>query len=206
MSLDARSRQMKKLAAFFSCLALVLGIVGFAGASTITFNPDAALSSVSLDQVGTVGSASLTATLASLSSCNVAENQSVSIDFITFTGSGIGAGVFTIAASLAFNQPVTDVAQGAGAGAFFNLGTIAGGVLTWGNSVPDFFVASDGTKFSIDFEDGITIGDNTTTVHAIITNLGGSTAPVPEPSTMLLLGSGLLGFVAARRKRLGSKD
>ena len=32
---------------------------------------------------------------------------------------------------------------------------------------------------------------------------GGSTAPVPEPTTLLLLGSGLLGFGIARKKKRG---
>jgi hypothetical protein len=35
---------------------------------------------------------------------------------------------------------------------------------------------------------------------------GSNTAPVPEPTTMLLFGSGLLSLVGVARKRLNKKD
>jgi len=58
------------------------------------------------------------------------------------------------------------------------------------------------TANGIDYEQGAiaAIGDPFTLTGGTITVNGGPSAPIPEPSTLLLLGSGLTGIVWLRRK------
>jgi hypothetical protein len=60
---------------------------------------------------------------------------------------------------------------------------------------------------SVDVQDGWTVGlGNTATVDTYITNAGGGTASVPEPSILLLLGTGLVGIRFWTRMRLGRRQ
>ncbi len=133
------------------------------------------------------------------------DGDTMEVDFFTFTASGVSwAEAYTVEATLAFDSPIVGSSSGSGSGTFGTFrGFLSGGTLTWDPStLPDVFVDSIGNSFSIDFESGSTIGfGDTATVHAYITNNGGGTEPVPEPATMLLFGTGLLGLVGYNRKR-----
>lgn len=129
------------------------------------------------------------------------DNESQTLEFFKLTASGFGLGKYDIAATLSFSVPSI---QGTGSGKvlFGTLfGTVSGGILHWNPAtIPDYFTLLDGNKIKIDFEEGVTIvcGDSEI-IHAYVTNLGGGT-PIPEPCTMLLLGSGLLGIAGIRRR------
>jgi hypothetical protein len=197
---------VKKFAVLLCSIILTFGAVGFAGATPVYF--DIAGGSVTLSNIDTLGPTSLTAaTVSGLSdeSFTVADGDTQSIEFFTLTASGLGLGSADISASLYFTTPDGLMGSGSGDvewGTFF--GSISGGLLTWDpNTLPDIITLADGNVVSIDFEDGIRIGLGcTATVHAYIGNHGGASAPVPEPATMFLMGSGLLGLFSVGRKRL----
>ena len=69
----------------------------------------------------------------------------------------------------------------------------------------DNYQLIDNNMIGLFFEDGLDMGlSDTLTVHAYIVNFGEideEIAPVPEPSTIFLLGGGLAGLAFYRRKR-----
>jgi len=187
-----------------------MSLAGVVEATPIMFDlaGGAGGSSVSVTDLAQLGT--LTGTLAgNLDSQNftLADGMTQKVDFFTLTASGLALNSnYSVAATLAFDVPDIS-ATGSGGGKFTTLfGILSGGTLKWNsNSLPDLFTIG-GNVVSVNFEDVTAMGfDNTVMVHAFITNQGGGAAPVPEPGSMVLLSSGLLGLAIYFKRRMNKE-
>ena len=202
---------MRRLSGVACGLMFLLVIAGAVGATPVGFDLAGSSGGSSVTVSDNANWANLNAALATNLDSQIftlSDGQTQTVDFFTLTASGIGVGTYSIAANLAFQQPVGfSSGSGSGSGQFFTaFGLISGGTLAWDPAtLPDVFTYA-GNTISVDFQDGWTLGlGNTATVHAYITNEGGGTASVPEPSILLLLGTGLVGIRFWTRMRLSRR-
>ncbi len=164
--------------------------------------PDSSVAVTNTAGFGTVSAALVTGLDSEIFDLNTGDYQTFDFFTVTVDNNFLSGGTATVEANLAFDDP--DItADGSGSGNYWSFwGIISGGTLTWDDStIPDTFHVGS-SIIQVDFEDwsGWGIG-NTATIQATVRNLGDCPAPVPEPATMLLFGTGLAGLAGVVRRK-----
>jgi hypothetical protein len=198
---------MKKYTIFLYSLVMVFGLMGVASAIPITIG-----SGSTLNLSPTLGFINYSYTAFSFGTStpyDLPAGSSVSLDLFSVTlNSGLGFGNANVAVN--FQTPVNTLGAGSGfwaGGGIFNFGA---GIINWNDVINVPFGSGDNAgllTLALNDLSGVLIGDPFT-ISGTLTNSSASvqSAPVPEPATILLMGTGLLGLVAYSRKRISKRS
>jgi PEP-CTERM motif len=147
-----------------------------------------------------------------------AGNTFSTLDLLTIQSSdganpffGSATATDNIKVTFAFTAPSSGAGSTSGSGSetvvsFFGIITGSSGLITWDN--PNTITFADGAILSVSLGDTNLSGTGTTksgVVAATFTDVRDPTS-VPEPMSLALLGSGLLGITAVRRLRRDPSD
>lgn len=189
---------MKKLLVTAFALFFCLGMVEIAGATPFEIGPNGSFG------LGGLGAFDYSFTALS-SSFDLDEGEtspSLNLFTITFHSFSFGAGTATTSIGLLL-PTLTELND---QGSFLGIGGrfFQAGFLAWG--APLIFGYGNGGSLTLDLNDllGIHSGSSLT-ISGRITNNHDS-APIPEPATIFLLGTGLIGLAAGFRRKTHEKN